>query len=167
MVVNARLFLRDDYVCDETWPSPPPGPEEEIENRKRFWRGLELACANLDAGTFDVLMNLAVAMLGNHKRMPEFLETFASKVLSGELKRPTKRGPDKFKNAARDEKLWQATELIADLFGVPRYVNNPEVKEAAPSARIMAAEIVSKATGCGVGAVIKACRKKRRELGGS
>jgi hypothetical protein len=161
MVVNARLFLRDDYVCDETWQEPLPSLPPA------FYRWLEIACATPSAGDIEVLGDLAAAMLRNHVRLPECLETFAAKVLSGELKRPTKRGPDKFKNAGRDEKLWQATELIADLFGVPRYVNNHEVKDDAPSARITAAEIVSRAARCGVHAVIKACRKKRRELGAS
>jgi len=129
------------------------------EDFLRIGNELEAASKKPNAIEFDALLTIAADALSKNERMPDWLSAFAADVLLGKQKRPTKRGPEEFGNWERDYRLWRATQEVAKAFGLQHYSNNEL------SARLTAAEVVSRAANCSPDVVITAYKKFTRIRG--
>lgn len=149
----AKQFLSGAVLSDDVKASTPL----EYEN---VARALAQATINPDTNDFDVLLELAVERLNQNQMLPDWLANFAADVLSGKLKRPTRRGPDKYGNFERDYKLWRTTQEVAKHYALPAYTTNEL------STKTTAAEVVCQAAGCKRDVVIKAYQKFSGYIGG-
>lgn len=144
----AREFLNTDIPLDDIRAK---GFDES--HAKERGEALRRAAVDPDPLEFDVLTGIAADLLRKGELLPVWLAAFTADVLEGKRKRPTRRGPDKLKNWARDYSLWRAVGEVAERFNLPKYTNN-ELSE-----KTTAADIVSEASGCGLAVVTNACQK--------
>lgn len=85
---------------------------------------------------------------GKKVAMYDWLSSFAAEVLEGKRTRPSRRGPDRYRNFFRDLALASTVDAVAIKFDLPRYTNNEL------SNKPTAAEIVAEAAGLKVDVVI-------------
>jgi hypothetical protein len=128
------------------------------DEKLRMANALERAALSPDTLDYDVLVMLAVNIMRENTMMPDWLASFAADVLEGKLKRPTKRGADKYSNWQRDYSLCRAVHTVANKFNLPKYANNEL------SAKTTAANIVSEAVDLNVDVVITAYKKFKRMM---
>jgi hypothetical protein len=84
---------------------------------------------------------------------------FAADVLEGKRSRPTKPGPDPYRDYLRNIKLNFVVEAVAQKFDIPRYAKgNPTNKTAVDAGSETAVDAVSEAAGCTVNTVTHALR---------
>jgi len=150
----AKKYLSGQILRDDILASTP-----QAQDFLRVGNALEVASSKPNVLEFDVLVMTAADILSRNERMPEWLAAFAADVLLGKRKRPTKRGPGAYDNWERDYKLWRATQEVAKAFGLQHYSNNELSKKTS------AAEIVSRAEGCGHDVVVTAYKKYARKWG--
>ena len=105
----------------------------------------------MDTNDFDVLVVTAANLLRKGLRIPHELAKFAADVLEGKRSRPTKRGPDPYRDYIRNTELSFAVEAVVQMFSIARYAKGNTINENA-------ADAVSEAAKCTVSTVIKALR---------
>lgn len=110
---------------------------------------------------FDMLTELAAKFILDGKSRPEWLATFAADVLLGKVKRTDCKKPEGRPNLMRDHARWGAVEIIATIYGLPRYANN-----AAVDTPMTAAAVVAEAAGLTEEAIAKTYKnfEKDKEL---
>lgn len=135
--------------------------QEDIEDPSQadfanMGKALRESAQNPDPNEYDVLVTLSADLLRQNEVMPGWLKSFAADVLTGERRRPTKRGPDPYARWDRDYRLWRAVRDVAHACSVPHYSNNEL------SSKVTAASIVSVATEHPVDTIVKAYQKLDR-----
>lgn len=148
-IAFARQFLSTNILVNDVRKDDPTSPEII----KQQVTGLKRSAKNPDTNEYDVLVVLAADRLRATGSMPEWLAEFAADVLEGKRKRPTKRGPDKNRNFARDYSLFRTTQEVAKSFNLPLYTNNEL------STKTTAAAVVSEASGYKLDVVITSIKK--------
>ena len=144
-------FLTRDVLV-EGINSAPPGASDFYH----MYKALEQASIDPDTNDFDTLVVVAVDLLRKNEQLPGWLAKFAADVLSGERKRPTKRGADKYTNWERDYKLWRCVDEVSRRFSLPKY-DNTDLYENETSAGM-----VSEASGFSIEVVVTAYKKMNR-----
>jgi hypothetical protein len=106
-----------------------------------------------DTNEFDVFAMVAAVLIRQGEVLPKKLAEFVADVLEGKQLRPTKRGPDPYRDFIRNVELSFAVEAVAQKFGIARYAKGNTNNETA-------ADAVSEAAKCTVSMVTHALRSK-------
>lgn len=155
----ARKFLASDVMRSDLQSAPPT--EDDLLS---MGEQLMQSDPTEDTNTFDAMRLVGSHMLKRGEKLPPWLEDFMARVATGEIERPTKRGPDKYLNFERDYKLARCVEKIAERYDLPKYYGHetPRKKADRPK-KVTAAEVVSRASRCSVETVITAYKRHRRK----
>jgi len=128
--------------------------ESEEEQNEKTYQAVEKALNDeMDTNDFDALVVTAANLLREGLRLPHELAKFAADVLEGKRSRPTKRGPDPYRDFIRNVELSFAVEAVVQKFGIARYAKGNTSNETAVDA-------VSEAAKCTVNTVMHALRSK-------
>jgi hypothetical protein len=126
--------------------------ESEEEQVKKTYQGVENALnGEMDTNDFDTLVLIAADLLREGQRLPHELAKFAADVLEKKRLRPTKSGPDPYRDFVRNTELSFAVEAVVQKFSIARYAKGITSHETA-------ADAVSKAANCSVDKVTHALR---------
>jgi hypothetical protein len=126
--------------------------ESEEEHVKKTYQGFENALnGEMDTNAFDALVLTAADLLREGQRLPHDLARFAADVLEKKSIRPTKSGPDPYRDFVRNTELSFAVEAVVQKFRIARYAKGNTSHETA-------ADAVSEAAKCNVNIVIRALR---------
>lgn len=125
--------------------------EEQVE---KTYQAVEKALdGKMDTNDFDALVLTAADLLREGQPIPNKLAKFAGDVLEGKRSRPTKRGPDPYRDFSRNVELSFAVEAVVQKFGIARYAKGNTNNQTAVDA-------VSEAAKCTVSTVTHALRSK-------
>ena len=113
----------------------------------------------MDTNDYDnLVMSVAQQLLEGQPVLHKFAE-FAADVLEGKRSRPTKPGPDPYRDYLRNIKLNFVVEAVTQKFDIPRYAKgNPTNKTAVDAGSETAVDAVSEATRYSVSTVTHAWR---------
>jgi hypothetical protein len=126
--------------------------ESEEEHSKTTYQAIENALdGEMDTNDFDALVVTTAELLREGQPIPNKLAKFAADVLEGKRSRPTKRGPDPYRDYIRNTELSFAVEAVVQKFSIARYAKGNTSNETA-------ADAVSEAAKCTASTVIKALR---------
>ncbi|MGR3610140.1 MAG: hypothetical protein ACU0BN_15015 [Sulfitobacter sp.] len=128
--------------------------ESEEEQVEKTYQAVEKALdGEMDTNDFDALVLTATDLLREGQPIPNKLAKFAGDVLEGKRSRPTKRGPDPYRDFIRNVELSFAVEAVVQKFGIARYAKGNTNNQTAVDA-------VSEAAKCTVSTVTRALRSK-------
>jgi hypothetical protein len=120
------------------------------QNTAKSYQAIDNALkGKMDTNDFDTMVNLVATLLRNGDPLTDQLSKFAADVLDGKRSRPTKRGPDPYRDFGRNVRLSFATEAVARKFSIARYAKGNNTSETAVDA-------VSNAFKCSVNTVTHA-----------
>lgn len=156
----ARAFLAGDVMQRDVRSAPATGHE-----KSSIVEQLTLAAENPDTNDFDLLIALVEEFRKKGQRLPDWLADFAADAATGKIKRPTKRGPDTYKNWERDYTLFRCVTEVSLKFLIPKYINSDQGEGLPGSGTTMkptAAAIVSQASGISADVVITAYKRFSR-----
>jgi len=126
---------------------------EEEQNEKTYQAVENALDGEMDTNDFDALVSTAAGLLREGQPIPNKLAKFAADALEGKRSRPTKRGPDPYRDFIRNVELSFAVEAVVQKFGIARYAKGNTNNQTAVDA-------VSEAAKCTVNTVMHALRSK-------
>jgi hypothetical protein len=125
----------------------------EEEAAEKNYQAIQNAIdGDMDTNDFDAIVSLCADVLRKGQRLPFELAEFAADVLEGKRSRPTKRGPDPYRDYIRNVVLSYVVEAVATKFGIARYAKGNASNETA-------ADAVSEAAKCSINTVMHALRR--------
>jgi len=131
--------------------SAKQGSNEEQD--EQTYQAIEKALdGDMDTNDFDALVITVAGLIREGQRLPQNLAKFAADVLEGERLRPTKRGPDPYRDFIRNVELSYAVEAVVQKFSIARYAKGNTTNETAVDA-------VSEAAKSTISTVTHALRK--------
>jgi hypothetical protein len=126
--------------------------KSEDQQAERTSQALKAALfGEMDTNDFDALVLTTADLLREGQHLPHEFAKFAADVLEGKRSRPTKRGPDPYRDYNRNTELSFAVEAVVQKFSIARYAKGNTSNETAVDA-------VSEAAKCTVNTVIHALR---------
>jgi hypothetical protein len=105
----------------------------------------------MDTNDFDFLVMIVAEQIREGGPVLHKFAEFAADVLEGKRSRPTKPGPDPYRDYGRNIKLFFVVEAVTQKFDIPRYAKGNTTNETAVDA-------VSEAARCSVNTVTHALR---------
>jgi hypothetical protein len=109
--------------------------ESEDEQAARHEKAMEKALGDgQDTNDFDALVITAIELIREGQILPHKLAQFAADVLEQKRSRPTKRGPDPYRDYIRNTELSFAVEAVVQKFGIARYAKGNTSNETAVDA---------------------------------
>lgn len=126
--------------------------ENEADHSDKIFLTIENALKDkIDTNDFDVLIQTSAQLIRDGQALPLNLANFVADVLEKKRSRPTKHGPDPYRDFIRNVKLSFIVEAIVYKFGIARYVTGHASGETA-------VDSLSKASKFSVNTVINALR---------
>ena len=153
MIAYARKLLEpgEKKIMIELIKAYAEQESEEEQNEKNYQAVQKALNDEMDTNDFDALVVTAANLLREGLRLPHELAKFTADVLEGKRSRPTRRGPDPYRDYIRNTELSFAVEAVVQKFSIARYAKGNTSNETA-------ADAVSEAAKCTASAVIKALR---------
>jgi hypothetical protein len=132
--------------------------QNDEEHYKMIYQQFENALdGEMDTNDFDNLVMIVAQQIREGQPVLHKFAKFTADVLEGKRSRPTKPGPDPYRDYLRNIKLNFVVEAVAQKFDIPRYAKgNPTNKTAVDAGSETAVDAVSEATRYSVSTVTHA-----------